>query len=82
MYSTSKIREKAIELIKKVWKGEGIPKNQTKGIIYPIHKKGEIEEVSNYRGITLLNSIYKIYASLLSKRLTEETEKKKLLPEI
>lgn len=27
MYSTSKIREKAIELIKKVWKGEGIPKN-------------------------------------------------------
>lgn len=46
------------------------------GTINPIFKKGEKSEVSNYRGVTLLNTVYKIYASVLNERLMRTAEEK------
>jgi hypothetical protein len=40
------------------------------GIIAPIFKKGNIDDPTNYRGITLINILAKIYSQLLLDRLT------------
>ena len=42
----------------------------------PIHKKGEKNNCSNYRGISLLISETKIYAAILKERLKIEIEHK------
>ena len=45
------------------------------GLIYPMHKRDR-SDVKNYRGITLLNTAYKIYASILNDMLVKELEGK------
>jgi hypothetical protein len=39
--------------------------------VIPIHKRGDINKQENFRGISLLNSGYKIYASIIKSKLTE-----------
>jgi len=52
-----------------------------KSVIYPIFKKGDPTEASNYRGIAFLNCVMKIYTSIILKRLTNWVAKKNLLSE-
>lgn len=52
-----------------------------KSIIVPLYKRGEPEEVGNYRGISLLYTVYKVYVEILKSRLEEVVEMKKLVPE-
>ena len=58
-----------VDLINTVWKQEKIPKDWEVGIIMPIYKKGDSRECSNYRGITLLSSVAKIYEDIINRRL-------------
>ena len=41
----------------------------TDSIICPVHKSGSLNDLSNYRGISLLNTMYKIMSSILTRRL-------------
>ena len=41
------------------------------GLIVPIHKKDDRSKVENYRGITLLSALGKIFTSILNNRLHE-----------
>ena len=50
------------------------PKQWSEGFIVPIFKKGDINEVSNYRGITLLSTLGKLFTRILNNRLTEWAE--------
>lgn len=45
------------------------------GAIVPIVKRREEEKVEDYRGVTLMPSLYKVYISVLGERLKEEMEK-------
>ena len=81
IYGNMKIVKRITEIFNKVWKGEGFPERWKEGVISPIFKKGDREKVSNYRGITILNTAYKIYAMVLEKRLKEELEKNHIIPE-
>jgi hypothetical protein len=45
------------------------PSEWSKAIIVPIHKKGSLHEVDNYRGVSLLNVVSKCYTKVLNKRL-------------
>ena len=48
-----------------------IPEEWTKGLIAPIYKKkGDEADPNNYRGISLLSCVGKVFSSLLSSRLT------------
>ena len=51
------------------------PRAWGEGIITPIFKKGDVNDPSNYRGITLINVVAKIYSQLLLNRLTKWAEK-------
>jgi hypothetical protein len=62
-----------VELMNGVWRGEGFPEDWREGVICPIFKKGERK--------TLLNTGYKLYASVLSERMKREIEEKGVLPD-
>lgn len=81
VYCTKKAKLKLLDIIQKIWKGEGLPKSWKRGVIVPIYKKGDKDKVTNYRGITLLNTAYKIYAMIIEERLKQEIEKGKILPD-
>ena len=46
-----------------------VPEQWTVGIIIPLHKKGDKNGANNYRGITLLSCLSKIFTSVLNNRL-------------
>ncbi|XP_039302912.1 uncharacterized protein LOC120357160 [Solenopsis invicta] len=75
-FMSVEIGEEFWKLINKIWKGGGLPRDWNRGVISPIYKRGEKNEIKNYRGITLLDSAYKIYASILNERLEKETADK------
>jgi len=53
----------------RVWLVEVLPETWNEAIIIPLHKKGDKTECSNYRGISLLNSVYKVFSKILLNRL-------------
>ena len=62
--------------------GESIPA-WAEGIMYLIYKgKGDITDLNNYRGITVNNSISKLFASLLNDRLSKLVEKRGVLGQV
>ncbi|KAF2068851.1 hypothetical protein CYY_009826 [Polysphondylium violaceum] len=62
-----------LELLERILNGckqlKKIPKQWKEGTIFTIYKDGSPNELKNYRGITLLSNIYKIYTSILNKRI-------------
>jgi len=51
-----------------------LPKQWKDLIIVPFDKKGDKTGCSNYRGISLLSTTYKILSSILLSRLTPYAE--------
>ena len=45
------------------------PISWTKGAIVPIYKKGDKSDPSNYRGITLINIVAKLFSLVLRNRI-------------
>jgi hypothetical protein len=59
-----------------------IPSSWTEGIIIPIFKnKGEITDPDNYRGITLLSCLGKLFTSILNVRINSFIENMNILKE-
>ena len=50
------------------------PSEWAVGEIVPLHKKGSLNNVDNYRGITLLSAFGKLFTRVLNNRLTEWAE--------
>lgn len=53
-----------LQLLKSIWKKVSLPKEWNEGTITLIHKKGDLLYCKNYRGITLLNIIYKLLSNV------------------
>ena len=56
-----------------------IPKQWKKSHIYTIYKKDNPNNPLNYRPIALMSTTYKIYSSLITKRLSDYMEEKEAL---
>jgi hypothetical protein len=54
---------------------ENIPQQLNEGLICPILKMGDRLVYENYRGITLLNTAYKVFSNILFERLQPYVEK-------
>lgn len=59
------------KLFNRCLRGEEIPDEWNMGYITNIHKQGSRNECANYRGITVLNTISRIYGKILKKRIEE-----------
>ena len=57
------------------------PQQWSTGILTPVHKGGSRYDPQNYRGITVLNCIGKIFTSILNSRITDWAEERSLIPE-
>lgn len=69
------ILDSIVKIFNKIFDGAKFPKSWQEGIICPIYKKrGDKSNPSNYRGITLLDSLSKIYTGILSNRLMNWAE--------
>jgi len=59
-YADSSMIKSIYLLIKEVWETEILPTDWGVAYICPIHKKGDKQVCSNYRGIALLDTTYKV----------------------
>ena len=57
------------KLMQAVWRSERIPKQWRKGTITSLHKAGDRTDPNNYRPITLLPTIDKLFTAILANRL-------------
>src|SRR5690348_4624671 len=64
---------------KKMFRLERIPRDWARGIIFPLHKEGDPRVPDNYRGITLLSVVGKIYAMVLNNRVKRWCEERNVL---
>jgi hypothetical protein len=48
------------KLVNSIWSKEELPDQRKESIIVPVHKKGDKTDCSNYRGISLLSTSYKM----------------------
>ena len=60
-----------LPIIQDIWELEKIPTQWKEGLIVKIPKKGDLSVCGNWRGITLLNTINKIVAFILSTRINK-----------
>ena len=66
--------QRIFDFLLQKWDQERMPEEWEIGNICPIFKTGKRRECSNYRGITLLNIIYKIFTCLVYNRLTKYSD--------
>jgi len=69
------------ETCNRIWKGEDWIEEWSEGIVVPIKKKGEGEKVEEYRGVTLMPTLYKVYAMILGERLERDIEEGRRIPQ-
>jgi hypothetical protein len=68
------IRSEVHKLIISIWNNEELPEEWKESVIVPIYKKGDKTDCSNYPGISLLSTKYKILSNILLSRLTPYAE--------
>ena len=57
-----------------VWIKGDYPDKWSEGVIQPLHKKGSYNETDNYRKLTLMACMGKIFESIVNKRLVFQSE--------
>ena len=62
------------KVIYSIWNKEELPEEWKELIILPNYKKGHKTDCSNYRGMSLLSTTYKILSNILLSRLTPHAE--------
>ena len=63
------------KFINSIWNKEELPEQWKKSIILPTYKKGDKTDCSNYRGLSLFPTTYKILSNIRLSRLTSYAQK-------
>ena len=63
-----------VKYFNKLFSSGSYPVEWTKAIIVPFHKKSYINDVDNYRGISLLNVLNKVFTHIVNRSLTDWAE--------
>eukprot|EP00271_Cylindrocystis_brebissonii_P003249 TRINITY_DN1401_c0_g1_i9.p1 TRINITY_DN1401_c0_g1~~TRINITY_DN1401_c0_g1_i9.p1 ORF type:complete len:1328 (-),score=159.78 TRINITY_DN1401_c0_g1_i9:667-4650(-) len=61
-----------------MWAQRSVPKEWGVGVIVSLFKKGDKEDPGNYRGITLLGAVRKLFCRVINNRLMAFLDKRKL----
>ena len=68
-------------LLRNCFDEERVPEQWLEGIIFPLYKQGDKRDPYNYRGISLLSVVSKIYEMVLYRRLDEWCERRGIIRE-
>ena len=78
----NKLKPMYISLFNRVLEEGIVPESWLNGMILPIYKnKGETNDPDNYRGITLLSCLGKLFTSVINERLNKFADKISLINE-
>jgi hypothetical protein len=67
------LRSEIHKLVNFILYKEELPDQWKESIIVPVHKKSDKTDCSNYRGISLLSTSYKMLSNILLSRLSKYT---------
>src|SRR5215510_11928017 len=73
-YAPKDFKLRLLYFLNKIYRQNRIPDEWRNAVITPIFKKGDRREPKNYRGISILNTCYKIYAKILNMKLQKYSE--------
>ena len=73
--------EYLVALFNAIFISEMYPSEWAKSMIFTLHKKGSIYDINNYRGISLLNVLGKIFSHVLNARLKLWCDQNDVIPE-
>lgn len=68
-------------LLNEIWDKECLPDEMAIGRIVTLFKGGDVYDCGDYRGISLLSVVYKLFSAILNRRLTRYCEKNGILEE-
>ena len=80
-YGGSGMIELLHKLFSVIWREEIVPPQWREGLIVNLFTKGDKEDPGNYRGITLLSVVGKVFCKILNDRLVEHLDKGRVLHE-
>lgn len=72
---------KLLTVYNNIYKTGRVPESFKRSIVYPLHKKGDVNSVENYRGLSFIDCIGKVFISLVNNRLINWVNHKGLLTE-
>jgi len=72
---TDKNLKRILKTIIHWWTEENISEEELKARVVLIYKKGDTNNFANYRPISLLNTLYKVIAAILQKRISETLDR-------
>lgn len=79
--ATDNFLEQLAKVYTKILNGEFLEDSFSKSIIFPIHKKGDVNDVRNYRGISFMDCDVKLFLNVVNNRLTTWVEENNILNE-
>ena len=72
---TSEMAQAVWKLVKAIWECEQVPESWETAVMVPIPKKGDLTQVNNYRGISLMPVGLKIVSTILVRRIQSWAER-------
>jgi len=73
-YAPEEFKLKLLQFLNYIYRENRIPNEWRNAVITPIFKKGDRREPQNYRGISILNTYYKIYSKIPNMKLQNYSE--------
>ena len=73
------LRERVLQVMQDMWGRGGVVSDWKDAVIVPIPKKGDLMNCDNWRGISLLDVVGKVFARIIQNRLQAIAED--ILPE-
>jgi hypothetical protein len=81
-YGGDKVREAVLDVFRALWSSGSTPEPMQKGQVVPVFKGGDSSDTRNFRPITLLNCVFKLYEKVLERRLRVVVQSKGGIPDI
>ena len=69
-------RKLLLDILNQWWVDATTPHDILMARVVPVYKKGDVDNPSNYRPISLLSALYKVYVSLVRARIQKAVELK------
>ena len=70
----SDLKHEVLDIINKILSENWFLENMEEANVVTLYKKGNVEDPANYRPISLLQPVYKIYAGMIKNRLADEID--------